>query len=136
MRPPSKIEWQDPGTSLGFWNTWGKPQYLILVHFSQVSWFENTHVRSQKHLGQCLSCHPPNEVPGRCTIFTILLILWNSEQKNGLLIKLFCFSSDTIFTILLTLWNSEQKNGLLIKLFCFSSDFDETYWSFSYPCVL
>ena len=42
----------------------------------------------------------------------------------------------TIFTILLTLWNSEQKNGLLIKLFCFSSDFDETWWSCSYPCVL
>ena len=41
-----------------------------------------------------------------------------------------------IFTILLTLWNSEQKNGLLIKLFCFSSDFDETWWSCSYPCVL
>ena len=35
----------------------------------------------------------------------------------------------TIFTILLTLWNSEQKNGLLLKLFCFSSDFDETWWS-------
>ena len=33
----------------------------------------------------------------------------------------------TIFTILLTLWNSEQKNGLLIKKFCFSSDFDETW---------
>ena len=33
----------------------------------------------------------------------------------------------TILTILLTLWNSEQKNGLLIKLFCFSSDFDETW---------
>ena len=42
----------------------------------------------------------------------------------------------TIFTILLTLWNSEQKNGLLIKLFCFSSDFDETWWSCSYSCVL
>ena len=42
----------------------------------------------------------------------------------------------TTFTILLTLWNSEQKNGLLIKLFCFSSDFDETRWSCSYPCVL
>ena len=41
-----------------------------------------------------------------------------------------------IFTILLTLRNSEQKNGLLIKLFCFSSDFDETWWSCSYPCVL
>ena len=38
----------------------------------------------------------------------------------------------TIFTILLTLWNSEQKNGLLIKLSCFSSDFDETWWSCSY----
>ena len=35
----------------------------------------------------------------------------------------------TIFTIPLTLWNSEQKNGLLIKLFCFSSDFDETWWN-------
>ena len=33
----------------------------------------------------------------------------------------------TIFIILLTLSNSEQKNGLLIKLFCFSSDFDETW---------
>ena len=33
----------------------------------------------------------------------------------------------TIFTILLTLWNFEQKYGLLIKLFCFSSDFDETW---------
>ena len=33
----------------------------------------------------------------------------------------------TIFMILLTLWNSEQKNGLLIKLFCLSSDFDETW---------
>ena len=41
-----------------------------------------------------------------------------------------------IFTVLLTLWNSEQKNGLLIKLFCFSSDFDETWWSCSYRCVL
>ena len=37
----------------------------------------------------------------------------------------------TIFTILLTLWNSEQKNVLLIKLFCFSSDFDETWWNCS-----
>ena len=37
----------------------------------------------------------------------------------------------TIFTILLTLWNSEHKNGLLIKLFCFSSDFDETWWNCS-----
>ena len=26
-----------------------------------------------------------------CTIFTILWTLWNSEQKNRLLIKLFCF---------------------------------------------
>ena len=33
----------------------------------------------------------------------------------------------TIFTILLTIWNSEQKNGQLIKLFCFSSEFDETW---------
>ena len=41
-----------------------------------------------------------------------------------------------IFTILLTLWNSEQKNGLLMKLFCFSSDFDETWWSCSYSLVL
>ena len=37
----------------------------------------------------------------------------------------------TIFTILLTLWNSEQKNGLLKKLFCFSSDFDKTRWGCS-----
>ena len=38
-----------------------------------------------------------------------------------------------IITILLelALWNSEQKNGLLIKLFLFSSDFDETWWSCS-----
>ena len=42
----------------------------------------------------------------------------------------------TIFTILLTLWNSEQKNGLLIKLFCFSSDFNETWESCTYPCVI
>ena len=28
------------------------------------------------------------------------------------------------------------ENGLLIKLFCFSSDFDETWWSCSYSCVL
>ena len=42
----------------------------------------------------------------------------------------------TIFMILLTLWNSELKNGLIVKLFCFSSDFDETWWSCSYPCVL
>ena len=28
-----------------------------------------------------------------CTIFMILLTLWNSEQKNGLLIKLFVFHS-------------------------------------------
>ena len=33
----------------------------------------------------------------------------------------------TIFMIQLTLWNSERKNGLLIKLFYFSSDFDETW---------
>ena len=31
---------------------------------------------------------------------------------------------------------TEQKNGLLKKLFCFSSDFDENSWSYSYPCVL
>ena len=36
-----------------------------------------------------------------------------------------------IFMILLTLWNYEQKNMLLIKLFCFSSDFDETWWNCS-----
>ena len=42
----------------------------------------------------------------------------------------------TIFTILLTLWNSEQKNGLLIKLFCFSSDFDDTWWNCSTHWVL
>ena len=42
----------------------------------------------------------------------------------------------TIFTIILILWNSEQKNGLLIKLFCFSSDFVETWWSCSTHCVL
>ena len=41
------------------------------------------------------------------------------------------FSLCTIFTILLTLWNSEQKNRLLINLLCFSSDFDETWWSCS-----
>ena len=35
------------------------------------------------------------------------------------------YSLCTIFKILLTLWNSEQKNGLLIKLFCFSSKLDE-----------
>ena len=29
--------------------------------------------------------------PALCTIFTILLTLWNSEQKNGLLVKLFVF---------------------------------------------
>ena len=37
----------------------------------------------------------------------------------------------TIFTILLTLWNSEPKKLLKIKLFGFSSDFDETWWSCS-----
>ena len=37
----------------------------------------------------------------------------------------------TIFTILPTLWNSEQKNRLLIKLFCLSLDFDETWWNCS-----
>ena len=37
----------------------------------------------------------------------------------------------TIFTILLTLWNSEQKNALLKFFFCFSSDFDETWWNCS-----
>ena len=41
-----------------------------------------------------------------------------------------------IFTILPTLWNSEQKNGLLIELFWFSSDFDEIWWSCSTQCVL
>ena len=37
----------------------------------------------------------------------------------------------TIFMIPLTLWNSVQKNRLLIKLSCFSSDFDETWWNCS-----
>ena len=37
----------------------------------------------------------------------------------------------TIFTILQTLWNSEQKNAMLIKLFCFSSNLDETWWNIS-----
>ena len=43
----------------------------------------------------------------------------------------------TIFMILLTLWNSEQKNGLLKLTFfvCLSSDFDETWWSCSYPII-
>ena len=42
----------------------------------------------------------------------------------------------TIFTILLTLWNSEQKNRPLKKLFCFSSNFDETWWNCSTQLVL
>ena len=45
------------------------------------------------------------------------------KLDRGSLGKALCM----IFTILLTLCNSEQKNGLLIKLFCFSSYFDETW---------
>ena len=37
----------------------------------------------------------------------------------------------TIFTILQTLWNSEQKNGLLIILFGLLSHFNETFWNCS-----
>ena len=37
-----------------------------------------------------------------------------------------------IFTILLILWNSEQKNRILKKLFCFSSNFDKTTTSPSF----
>ena len=61
-------------------------------------------------------------------------IRWRWKLRNGPR-KRCHFALCTIFTILLTLWNSEQKNGLLVKLFCFSSDFDETCWSCSYPCV-
>ena len=68
----------------------------------------------------------PTKIP---LVFKILLS--NIQHWMRLVIAL-CM----IFTILLTLWNSEQKNRLLIKLFCFSSDFDETWWSCSYPCVL
>ena len=50
-------------------------------------------------------------------------------SKNGKLVQWKCvYVLCTICTILLTLWNSELKNGLLIKLFYFSSDFDETWW--------
>ena len=64
--------------------------------------------------------------------------LTNEYDMDGFreLLALHVHTLYTIFTILLTLWNSEQKNGLLIKLFCFSSDFDETWWSCRYPCVL
>ena len=41
------------------------------------------------------------------------------------------FALCKIFTIRLTLWNFEQKNGLLIKLFCFLSNFDESWWNCS-----
>ena len=60
------------------------------------------------------------------------------EHAGARLLASVCYHTAlcTIFTILLTLWNSEQKNGLLIKLFLFSSDFYETSWSFSYPCEL
>ena len=34
-----------------------------------------------------------------CMIFTILLTLWNSEQTNGLLIKLFYFTSDFVINL-------------------------------------
>ena len=43
-----------------------------------------------------------------CTIFTILLTLWNSKQKNGLLIKLFCFHQNRM----------KNKKVLLIARFC------------------
>ena len=57
-----------------------------------------------------LRCQTPNQAAALCMIFTILLTLWNSEQKNGVLINIF---------------------------FCFSCDFDETWWwSCSYSCVL
>ena len=59
--------------------------------------------------------------------------LLNVAKKLGFWIHI---SLCMIFTILQTLWNSEQKNGLLIKLFCFSFDLDENWWSCSYPCAL
>ena len=51
-------------------------------------------------------------------LYTPYRVKWFTRGEGALL---------TIFTILLTLWNSEQKNGLLIKLFCFLSNFDETW---------
>ena len=45
-------------------------------------------------------------------------IFWTEQHQRGVAFnekKLLCM----IFTILLTLWNSEQKNGPLIKLFLF-----------------
>ena len=55
----------------------------------------------------------------------------HKKEKSQNIIEGKAYALCTIFIILLTLWNSEQKNGLLIKLFCFSSDFDETWWNCS-----
>ena len=68
--------------------------------------------------------------------YGILFYTYISPKINPIFIKAYGSALCTIFTILLTLWKSEQKNGLLIKCFCFSSDFDETWWSCSYPFVL
>ena len=57
-----------------------------------------------------------------------------AQQVRNMPLKNRTSSLCTIFMILLTLWNSEQKNRLFTKLFfCFSSDFDETWWSCSTP---
>ena len=53
------------------------------------------------------------------------------HKCSSYLCTLSVYALCTILTILRTLWNSEQINGLLIKLFCFLSNFDETGWNCS-----
>ena len=69
-----------------------------------------------------------NNVSSSCCTIT-------SKAKNQRFENFFLHIARS-FATLLTLWNSEQKNGLLIKLFCFTSDFDETGWNCSTYWVL
>ena len=63
--------------------------------------------------------------PPLCTIFTILLTLWNSEQKNGLLIKLFCF-----YLILMKLGEGCSYYTCILQFHQVSSKSDEKQKSF------
>ena len=72
-------------SSSSSWSTWSQIVVLVLAALAQaingklrINYLEGE--EKNKVLNVC-----PNAL---CTIFTILLTLWNSKQKNGLLIKI------------------------------------------------
>ena len=93
MANVSKITWLDSSSTHHF-------QKKILILSRVEKWYQNLQQERKLHV---------------CKMNTYLQFLSNTYNGEGI----FGFALCTIFTILLILWNSEQKNGLLIKLFMF-----------------